>query len=98
MPPDPNALELFRIAAGRHDVFHVVERKAFYLRAIWTPLPLPVVAFERSDNLRELCLFGWVARGRNIDGVLQQIDLSSDIFGQLQALVAVGFDRKVSGG
>jgi hypothetical protein len=98
MPADPNALEFFRIAAGRHDVFHVIQRKAFPLRAVRTPLPFPVVAFERSDNLRELGLFGWIARSGNIDGVLQQIDLSRHILGQLQVFVALGFGRKIGSG
>ncbi len=80
MPADPHTLEFLRIAARRHDVFHVVEREAFSLRAFRTPLPLPVVAFERSDDLREFGLLSGIARRGNIHGVLEKINLSRHVF------------------
>ena len=40
-----------RVAAGGHDIFQIIEREAFSLRAVRAPLSLAVIALQRCIDL-----------------------------------------------
>src|SRR6202046_768010 len=79
VPAFPRALQLFGIAAGGHDVFEIIQRKAFPLRTVRAPLPFPVVALQRSIDLRQLCALRGVSWRRNVHGKLYKFELPSYI-------------------
>ena len=64
MPAHPGAQQFVRIAAGRHDIFQVIERQALSLRAIRAILAFAVVALQRRIDLRKLraCLRDFAAK------------------------------------
>ncbi len=88
VPADPCALQLDRIAAGGHNIFQVVQREAFPLRAIRAPFPLAVVALQRRIDLRKLRAFFGIARRGDVHGKLDELQLARYVRRQIERLEA----------
>jgi hypothetical protein len=83
VPALPQGQQLARIAAGGENILHVVQGEAFAGRSVRTPLGPTVVTLERSRNLREFGAESGIARRRDSDRKLDQLEFALHIFGEI---------------